>query len=123
MITLAASSRVLTRGLALLVADAFVPNEDERPFGTPINLDGDRMNCRADNLLWRPRWFAIKFHRQFFYPDFHNIYRPFQIVQTGERFIGVKDPAIKYGLFYVDIFNSANRDEPIFPTNQVFRFV
>lgn len=123
MVTLAASGRILTRGVALLVAGAFIPNEEELVFRTPINLDGNRMNCRADNLMWRPRWFAVKFHRQFFVPDFHQVNPHLQIVQTGETFIGVKEPVSKYGLYYIDIFKSADHEIPIFPTRQVFRFV
>lgn len=52
------------RSVPKLVARAFV----ERQYGTfdtPINLNGDRTDCRAKNLAWRPRWFAISYHRQF----------------------------------------------------------
>lgn len=123
MITVAAQGRVWTRGLALLVANAFLPNPEELIFRTPINRDGDRMNCHVDNLLWRPRWFSVKYHRQFAYEDFHHANPHLQIVQTGETFIGVRDPAVAYGLYYIDIFNSAQRGTPIFPTRQIFRFL
>lgn len=52
------------RSLPRLVAQAFVDRPSEI-FDTPINKDGDRTNCRADNLAWRPRWYAVKYNRQF----------------------------------------------------------
>src|SRR3954469_2297239 len=52
------------RSLALLVARAFIMNTSDI-FDTPINLDGDRFNCAVDNLMWRPRWFAVKYNQQF----------------------------------------------------------
>ena len=48
------------RSVPLLVAKAFLP-EPGGAFDTPINLDGDRTNNAVENLLWRPRWFAIKY--------------------------------------------------------------
>jgi hypothetical protein len=53
------------RAVALLVADAFIPRPIREAFDTPINLNGDRMNNTIDNLVWRPRWFAIKYIQQF----------------------------------------------------------
>jgi hypothetical protein len=53
------------RSVALLVADAFLPTWESEVFTSPIHLNGDRSDCRAENLMWRPRWFAAKYHRQF----------------------------------------------------------
>lgn len=51
------------RAVHRLVAHAFLdPAPDETV--VPIFLDRDRTNCRADNLEWRPRWFATKLTRQ-----------------------------------------------------------
>lgn len=52
------------RSVKVLVARAFVPGETLM-FNTPIQLDGDYENCRADNIVWRPRWFAWRYTRQF----------------------------------------------------------
>src|SRR6476620_5649106 len=51
------------RSVKGLVARAFVPGEDD-VFDTPILLDGDRHNLKSTNILWRPRWFALKYIRQ-----------------------------------------------------------
>lgn len=52
------------RSVKVLVAEAFVEGKDEI-FDTPIQLDGNRENLRADNILWRPRWFAWWYIQQF----------------------------------------------------------
>src|SRR5437764_79087 len=52
------------RSLPRLVARAFLPPPSDI-FDTPIQLDGDPFNCRVDNLMWRPRWYAILYKRQF----------------------------------------------------------
>jgi hypothetical protein len=51
--------------VAVLVADAFVPRPIRESFNSPINLNGDRFDNRVENLLWRPKWFAIKYFQQF----------------------------------------------------------
>ncbi len=53
-----------TRSVKVLVAEAFVEGQSEI-FNTPIQLDGYQENMRWDNLMWRPRWFAWKYTRQF----------------------------------------------------------
>lgn len=52
------------RSVKVLVAKAFVPGETDI-FDTPIQLDGNRGNLMADNIVWRPRWFALAYIRQF----------------------------------------------------------
>jgi hypothetical protein len=111
-----------TKLVARLVAEAFI-QRDREYFDTPINLDGDRTNNRADNLMWRPRWFAIKYHQQFEHDQFHDAHPNLEIVNTGERFRNLKDPSIKYGLLYLDIIKSAINEDPIFPTGQQFIFI
>jgi len=65
--------QLVTRSVARMVAEAFVPKPDQEIFDTPIHMDGELTNCRADNLVWRPRWFAIKYHRQFRNKLFHYL--------------------------------------------------
>lgn len=55
------------RSVKLLVAKYFVPGQNEL-FDTPIQLDGDRYNLHFENIVWRPRWFAWKYSRQFNQP-------------------------------------------------------
>jgi hypothetical protein len=56
--------RTVNRTLAHLVAREFVSRPRDT-FDTPIYLDGDKRNCKATNIMWRPRWFAIRHEVQF----------------------------------------------------------
>jgi len=96
---------LITRSVAVMVAEAFCEGQSEF-FNTPIHLDGDRENCRADNLMWRPRWFAVQYHRQFQSPDFHNaIVRIFD-VNTGKEYESVKECCMDLGLYHNDVYRS-----------------
>lgn len=119
-ISLYREGRLLTRSLALLVAEAFVPRPAEH-FDTPIHLDGERANCRADNLLWRPRWFAIKYHKQFRYEDFYNQYVHLMELETGTHYESVKDACVANGLYFQDVIKSYVEGTFVFPTEQEFR--
>lgn len=73
------------RALAILVAEAFILRPSFE-FDTPINLDGDRFNNRAANLLWRPRWFATQYFKQFHTYTRPCLDREVEVVETGEIF-------------------------------------
>lgn len=113
------SHRQVTRSVALLVAEAFVPRPRDT-FNSPIHLDGDRGNCRLVNLTWRPRWFAVKFHQQFRDIRFHHRDIELGIRGTRERFRGWAEPCMKYGLLYTAIINSYRHNDTVFPTGQRF---
>ena len=111
-----------TVSVSLLVAFAFIPPPPNNRFNTPINLDGNRLNNCADNLVWRPRWFAVKYHQQF-----HNSLRGFEIpvveVRTGEQFDTSWDAAIKFGLLDREIAIATLNRTYVFPTGQTFRVI
>jgi hypothetical protein len=122
VVNLGYGSNRSTRSVVLLVAKAFI--EPESPaFNAPINLNGDRLDCRIENILWRPRWFARDYHKQFSELEFYRAEVGLEIVQTGERFQGWSQPSIKYGLRYGDIRQSYLNDEFVFPTRHKFRRV
>lgn len=109
-----------TVSVALLVATSFIPPPLNERFTTPINVDGDRGNNYAGNLMWRPRWFAVKYHQQF-----HNDLRGFDLpvveVRTGEQFDTSWDAAIKFGLLDREIAIATLNRTYVFPTGQTFR--
>lgn len=90
-----------SRGLALLVAKAFLP-EPPRNFDTPINLDGDRFNCAVSNLAWRPRWFAQQYHRQF-RERTHPLTVPVRDLDTGRIFRDGMCACVEHGLLEKDL--------------------
>jgi hypothetical protein len=114
-----------TRGLAPLVATMFVPKPEEfEHFTTPIHKDGDLYNCRADNLLWRSRPFAIKFHQQFWIDQFHVNYRDELVeLDSGVKYPGVKEACIDNGLYWFDVVKSYVEETFVPITYQEFRLV
>jgi NUMOD4 motif len=110
------------RSVPLLVARAFIP-QDSVPFDTPINLDGDRHNNHVDNLVWRPRWFAIKYNRQFRYPYENSISARIIDLKTREVSENSFQCACRYGLLEQDLVLSILNRTYVWPTYQEFGFL
>lgn len=108
------------RSLALLVAMQFLDRPPNSRFDTPIHLDGDKKNCVADNLMWRPRHFAIKYHQQFWNGK-RGFIVPVYEVNSGETFKTSWVAALKYGLIDHDILTAAINRTVVFPTGMHFR--
>lgn len=113
---------LITRSVAVMVADAFVEGRTDL-FNTPIHLDGDRENCRADNLMWRPRWFAVQYHRQFESDVFHKMNVHIVDVDTGKEYYSVKEVCMDLGLYYNDVYRSYIHEEPTRFMRREFRLV
>lgn len=92
-----------TRSVPRLVAKSWVENTFSRIFDTVMHLDGDRHNCVAKNLVWRPRWFVIEYHRQFSYPPILWGGRPIMLVESGEVYETAREFSVKYGILEKDI--------------------
>lgn len=110
------------RSLPLLVARAFLPRS-LGPFDTPINLDGNRYNNSIENLMWRPRWFAVQYNRQFRDPYDHPINRPIRDIKTGEVCQNSFLCAQRFGLLERDIVLSILNHTYTWPTYQQFQIV
>lgn len=57
MVILRRDGRGHSRLIRRLVANAFLP-PPRLHSDAPVHLDGDYKNCAANNLEWRPRWYA-----------------------------------------------------------------
>lgn len=110
------------RSVPLLVMKAFNPNRREA-FDTPINLDGDRHNNHIDNLAWRPRWFAVKYNRQFREPYAFSIHEQIEDLKTGEIYENSFECARIHGLLEEDLVLSIVNRTYAWPTYQEFRIV
>jgi len=114
------------RSVPLLVAKAFLPpvpgvnRRGKRAYDTPINLDGDRTNNHIDNLVWRPRWFAVKYNRQFRHPFQRPILQPIVELETGEVSKNSFECAKEYGLLEEDLVLSILNRTYVWPTYQFF---
>lgn len=119
-----AGGRQHRRGVALLVANAFLPPPDDpEHFDTPINLDGDRFNNHVDNLAWRPRWFAIQYHQQLKRPVIYGFNGAIEVLETGEVFNHIRELSTKYGLLEKEAIYAATNHTPIFPTWHTLQLV
>jgi len=108
------------RAIAPLVAQEFLPPPPNEAFDTPINLNGDRADNHCENLLWRPRWFAVKYHRQFF-NDVRGYQDPIEEVETGEQFETSWDAATRYGLIDIHIKLAIIHQQRVWPTQQLYQ--
>jgi hypothetical protein len=110
------------RSLPRLVARAFLPRPSEI-FDTPIQLDGDPTNCRADNLMWRPRWYAVLYKRQFEERYDNPIDAPVHAIDEREKFPNSLLAACRYGLLEREVVLSIINRTPAWPTYQYFELV
>lgn len=111
------------RSVTLLVATAFLAEFYKETFDAPINLDGDRSNNRVENLVWRPRWFAVKYHQQFKDNTRRGFLTPIRETKTGEEFESSWEAAIKYGLLDREILLATINNTYVWPTYQRFQTI
>ena len=111
--------RQCIRSLPRLVASSYIPHPNE-VFDTPINLDGERLNCAVDNLEWRPRWYAVQYGKQFEerYPN--PIDAPVRNTDTGEVFPDSLTAACNYGVLEREVVLSVLNRTPAWPAYQTF---
>lgn len=111
------------RSLPRLVAQTFIPQHNAI-FDTPIQIDGDRTNCRMDNLMWRPRWYAVQYNRQFSTSRYdHPIEVPLRAVGDNQIFPDSLSAACTYGLLEREVVLSILNHTPAWPTYQYFELV
>jgi hypothetical protein len=111
------------RSLALLVAIAHIPQLNG-VFDTPIHLNWDKMDARAENLAWRPRWFARDYHAQIMmlsrYPILNS---PIKEKKTRGEYRNSRDCAKQNGLLETDLIASIANKTYVFPTYQKFEVI
>lgn len=110
------------RSVALLVASTFIPHPIG-PMDTPIHMDGDRYNNTVDNLVWRPRWFARAYNRQFKNSYHNSIEEPIRDIASREEFRNSYECAVTFGLLERDLVLSILNMTYVWPTYQQFEIV
>lgn len=109
------------RGVAKLVAEKFLPHNTLETFDTPMHLNGDRSDCSADNLVWRPRWYVHKYQQQFESYRQPYIDRKIMDEKTGDIYANSWEAAIANGLREFEVAKSVYELTTAWPTYQTFR--
>lgn len=95
-----------TRSVAHLVASAYLEEPKNPNYNSIIHLNGDRLDCRSMNLMWRPRWYALQFHKMFEDMPYRvAVYIPF----LDKVYHSLREACTTHGLVerstYIDICN------------------
>lgn len=115
-------SKQHTRSVKVLVAETFL--EKTNPlFDTPIHLDGDQKNCNVSNLVWRPRWFAWKYHHQLEEIDLYEDSGAVIDTSTEIIYSDIVEAALTNGLLFYEVRLSVHNKIPVFPTYHMFEWV
>jgi hypothetical protein len=110
------------RSVAKLVAHAFI-DPPYRSFDTPINLNGDRRDCRVENLALRPRWFAVKYNQQFRERYDYGFPNRVRNEKTGEIYENSWECAIANGLLERDLVMSIFNRTYVWPLYVTFKAI
>lgn len=105
--------------LRRLVAEAFCEYSEVRD-DTVIHLNGDQKDCRAENLAWRPRWFAWKYTHQFNeeLPEKYN--KQVTNIVTGSMWTDIPAAGMSEGELWSDIWRSCVEGVAIYPHAHVY---
>ncbi len=119
MVDLTKDDGQYTRSVKTLVAREFVDGRNDI-FNTAIQRDGNRENCDATNLVWRPRWFAIEYAKQF--RDVHPKVKEYGPIVDEQhlKYQTLQDAAIVNGALMMDIYMGLFTGQPIFPDWHTF---
>jgi hypothetical protein len=115
-----------TVSVALLVAKVFLI-KPETLYDSVIFLDANRQNVAADNLAYRPSWFAWTYSRQF-----NGIIQPKYKIKVTQHtrdnkqiamYDSIVAAAVKNGFLMRDIWRSINTYDflPVYPSATYFR--
>jgi hypothetical protein len=111
--------RQYRRSVKVLVARAFVPGETD-VFNTPIQLDGDRANLHESNIVWRPRWFAWAYSRQFISVPGWAFSGPVLDTASEVKYKTIFEAATTNGNLCEDIRHSVTAGTRVFPTGEIY---
>lgn len=110
-----------TLSVRVLVAEAFVAPPDELS-NTVIILNSDRSDLDANNLAWRPRWFAWRYMRQFKTPQPEHYYNvPIHNLNTGVLYSSIVSCCAEEGLLFNEVWRSSCDDVKIYPTMHKYK--
>jgi len=113
----------ITRSVGLLVAEAFCEPPDELS-NAIIFLDGNFLNVRSDNIMWRPTSFAWCYTRQLkkLQPlHYRNI--PVLNLDLRVEYECIIEAGMTEGVLFDDIWDSTWRGRRPYPFHHKYRIV
>ncbi len=110
-----------TRQLNQLVGLHFLPPPPRDDFISTIHLDGNKLNCRATNLLLRQRCFAIPYHLQFETTMWQRSRIPVVEIKEQREYASAQEAAMANGLVLTELLKAAYNKTFVWPTYQQFR--
>lgn len=118
-----------TMGVIYLVAEAFVEKPNMSEYNTSvcdhvIVKNGDPTNISAENLAWRPRWFAWKYVAQF-RKEWPSHYHNLAVInrKTGRIYRNIIEAGIDDGVLFHDIWRSTYSGAFIFPYDAIYEIL
>lgn len=115
------AGRQYRRSIKVLVAKAFVQGENNI-FDTPILLDGDRGHLDMENIVWRPRWFALIYQQQFDEIEDWWFAGPLVDEISGQTYEDIFLAAMSTGSLVRDIRTGIMNNTRVFPEGCLFKF-
>ncbi|QGJ88065.1 HNH endonuclease [Gordonia phage Avazak] len=120
IVNLYREGRPYTRKVSLLVAQSYLGEPRNEAFNSVIHLNGDKTDCNAINLAWRPRWFVVAYNQMF---ENNPINVSVRIKQTGEIFGTLREACVKYGMVESAAYLCAQDGSSVFPTKYILEIL
>lgn len=120
-VNLRLNGKTYTRALEQLVAKTYLPPPARRDFISVIHLDGNLENYFVENLMWRPRYFTVRYHRQFALPIFRRRTPALLEVKTGDIYERAQVAVTTHGLLLNELLLAVSQRTYVWPTYQEFR--
>ena len=124
-VSLYQGSRRMSRQVSALVAETFLRGMYPLEWDTIIHLDGDLDNCKASNLAYRPRSYAIRYNRAIRTVDrskWHLEHTAIDWDGVELRFDNVVDSATHFGILMEEVIKALDTGEsPVFAPNVAFQ--
>lgn len=105
-----------TRSVKKIVAQAWVPKPDEVTFDTAMILNGDRWDLRSENIVWRPRWYVMKWAQQWdLRQEVLREYTGRRVWNATRGFVydSIVEAGIADGVLWEHILNAIEEADPV----------
>jgi hypothetical protein len=117
----------VSKTIKILVAEAFVPKPQHYQgelFDTPVQRVMNTDDLRAEKIVWRPRWFAVKFRRDL-RPSAHPYYFdvPVRNINTGKRHASILTASLEDCVLMEDVYRSCLEERRVFPEWHRYEFI